>query len=882
MAGLPTEQRVHDRAHRTHSPARASLRVVEEEQAPPEPERRAPVNRRGPNRVVETKDVKTIVPRDWWRIGIVYALVLLVCGISTFSIPPIESFGSGILAIWISGAGWWVARAKDGVVGYRPLDVLIAWSVILAPMVCLGLSMGLWVSLDGLDWRWAVAGIVCTNAIGASLLTGRVPQQFAAWFAGWVPLALIEGSTISIAALVLGGICALAAARHQIAIVRALLEDDQKLKRVRNRALHILTDYEDTGLGWFWETDRRGQITYLSPQIIRILDREREEIMNRPFLELFDLANEREDGERTLSFHLSARSSFQEIGVRAAVGSEERWWSVSGRPAYDEFGNYQGFRGSGTDLTEKRRSEKQATRLARFDSLTGLANRHQMSQLLGKLLAAPMERQRECSVMLLDLDRFKHVNDTLGHPSGDELLKQVAQRLQRTLGDLGEVGRLGGDEFKILIPGRMERAELAHVANEIIHALSQPYTISGHRASIGTSVGIAIAPDDGKTSEDLIRNADLALYAAKDGGRGRYHFYSSELHSAAEERTKLEQDLRDAIAKGELDLFYQPFVDAKTETISGFEALLRWNHPKDGWMSPAKFIPVAEDTGLIMQIGEWAIRKACDDLARWPASIRCAVNVSPVQFANPQLPSVITNAIASSQIDPSRLELEITESVFLSDDINTDAMFSALKRIGVRLALDDFGTGYSSLGYLKKAPFDKIKIDQSFVRGATQAGSRNGAIITSITGLANSLGMDTTAEGVETMDELVLVRDLGCSHVQGYLYSKAIDGETASAMLEDGLRLNPVGPRAAREHRQKTLRQTMLEHEGQFYSARIRNLSRGGAMVEGLWNVPVGTRFRIALDAEKIVGATAMWSDENRMGLRFHERIDTSLLAPGG
>ena len=371
------------------------------------------------------------------------------------------------------------------------------------------------------------------------------------------------------------------------------------------------------------------------------------------------------------------------------------------------------------------------------------------------------------------------------------------------------------------------------------------------------------------TSEAIIRNADLALYAAKDGGRGRHHFYAEDLHSEAEERLQLEQDLRDAIACGGFEVHYQPVVHTSTERITGFEALLRWTHPTRGPLSPAKFIPVAEDSGLIAQIGEWVLRKACHDLALWPESVRVAVNVSPLQFANPALPAIITHALAAAQVHPSRLELEITESVFLNDDEGTDAMFLALKRVGVRLALDDFGTGYSSLGYLKKAPFDKIKIDQSFVRGATINGSRNGAIIASIVSLAEALGMETTAEGVETLDELDLVRMLGCSHVQGYIYEKPMSHALATERLLSGTTAIAKGPRASRGIRQTMLRKILLDHGGQNYHGTIRNISATGAMVEGLWNVPPGTIFRIMLAEGGVVTATARWCQEDRMGVEF-------------
>ena len=437
----------------------------------------------------------------------------------------------------------------------------------------------------------------------------------------------------------------------------------------------------------------------------------------------------------------------------------------------------------------------------------------------------------------------------------------------------GRVGRLGGDEFQVLIPGRSPRDRLAAVADRIIQILSEPYDIDGHRVMIGASVGIAMAPDDGVTSEAIVRNADLALYAAKDGGRGRHHFYAADLHSDAQERRQLEQDLRDAISTGGLQLFYQPVVHTASETIAGFEALLRWNHPTRGWLSPAKFVPIAEDAGIIAQIGEWALRTACRDLATWPKNVRVAVNVSPLQFANPALPAIITSALASAGVAPEQLELEITESVFLNDDEGTDAMFVALKRLGVRLALDDFGTGYSSLGYLQKAPFNKIKIDQSFVRGATAKGNANAAIIASIVRLAEALGMETTAEGVETLDELELIRSLGCSHIQGFIYEKALTAADARARLAEGVKITANGPRSTRSARKTVLRRVVMEHAGHGYDANVRNMSETGALVEGLWNVPEGTIFTVRLNERQSVRAVTRWCDDDRLGMEFLEPV---------
>lgn len=814
----------------------------------------------------------------WMAVAIASAFAL--AGVVTLTLPTVLAAICAVVAISFAAAEKPVNLWGDGADRSPALKRMLGIALVGLSAAGVGLGLADWMYHGGLDWRIGVAGLVTINILFAALMSDRIVLVFVSKIGCWAPAAIVDGSFLAYAGLAIGVIAGAIVAVYQIRFERAKAEESEALARVRDRAQSILKDYEETGQGWFWETDRRGNLTYLSPSVALTLGRAEEELVGRPFSQLFDLGDENREGERTLTFHLSARSSFQELAVKAAVTGGERWWSINGRPVYDGFRNFCGFRGSGTDLTEKKRSQENATRLARYDSLTGLANRFQMSQTLEKIIGSPQERERECAVLLLDLDRFKHVNDTLGHPAGDALLKQVAQRLERTVGQVGRVGRLGGDEFEVILPGRVAREKLAHLAQEIIHALSQPYSVEGQRVVIGSSVGIAICPDDGLSSESLIRNADLSLYAAKDAGRGRYHFYSNDLHTAAEERSALERDLRDAIANGGLELFYQPVVHAATARITGFEALLRWNHPRRGWLSPARFVPIAEDTGLIGTIGEWAIRTVCSALAQWPEEVRCAVNVSPLQFANPQLPAIITHAVAQAGIAPSRLELEITESVFLDDDADNEAMFAALKRIGVRLALDDFGTGYSSLGYLKKAPFDKIKIDQSFVRGATQPGSRNGAIIASITSLAQALGMDVTAEGVETLDELDLVRAHGCTHIQGYIYSKPLSPEDADERLAGGLAMEAVGPRSARAPRRTMLRKIVLEHAGQHYAGTIRNVSARGALIEGLWNVPEGTRFRIAISDTLTADATARWCLDNRMGVEFDEALPDDLGSP--
>lgn len=640
------------------------------------------------------------------------------------------------------------------------------------------------------------------------------------------------------------------------------------------RAQRLLTDYEESGRGWFWETDRTGALSYISGSLSRSMRLTAEELTGRQLTELV-VMDAVGDVDRTLGFHLSSRSAFSDIAVRAALSDDERWWAISGRPVFNEFGQFQGFRGSGSDLTEMKRSQAEVARLAQFDSLTGLANRVQMQRALEQSIVDVRGHNGACALFLLDLDRFKAVNDTMGHPAGDALLQQVSQRLQRIVGERGMVGRLGGDEFKVVLPGFIDRPKLAVLAEAIIATLSQPYVIEGTQVVIGASIGVSLCPDDGETVDALVRNADLALYAAKADGRGVHRFYSSDMLAEAEDRRQLEEELRKAIATGGLELVYQPVVSATTEKIVGFEALLRWDHPVRGPISPAAFVPIAEESGLIGAMGEWVMRTACDTAAQWPEGLRVAVNVSPIQFSNPALPGIVMNALASSGLSPERLELEITESAFLNEGDARDQMFAQLKAIGVRLALDDFGTGYSSLGYLKKAPFDKIKIDQSFVRGAAVKGNRNAAIITSIVSLAEALGMDTTAEGVETHDELALVRSLGCSQIQGFIYGKGISKSEIERMFEkQGVEAKPSGFKSSRPRRSTMLRTVAIFHDGQRYVGRIRNISSSGAMIEGLWNVPAGTVFRIGLADGMTVGAEARWSVDDRMGVQFAQTVD--------
>jgi diguanylate cyclase (GGDEF)-like protein len=646
------------------------------------------------------------------------------------------------------------------------------------------------------------------------------------------------------------------------------------------KALNFVDEFENSGRGWFWETDSLGTLSYVSGQLADDFQCEPEALLGRQFTDLLsvDHASDSMEERKTLGFHLSARFPFSDVVVLPA-SEQDVHWSLSGNPIFDERGRFLGFRGIGTDLTEQRKSEREISRLARFDSLTGLPNRAMMRQTLDEALRNAAHRQKGCALFMIDLDRFKNVNDTLGHPIGDALLRQVAERLTSVMGNHGQVGRLGGDEFQAVLPGAVDIGLLESLARTMIEQASRPYMIEGHKVTIGASIGIAIG-DPGRASADaLVRNADLALYAAKGAGRGKHCFYQPSMHSEAAERQVLENDLRQAIERGELSVHYQPVVRAAGEEISGFEALVRWQHPTRGPISPSKFVPLAEEAGLIGKIGEWVLRTALEEATHWPDQVRVAVNLSPLQFNDPQVVAMVGKHLTETCVRADRLELEITESVFLAEGDSTDETFARLKALGVRLALDDFGTGYSSLGYLKKAPFDKIKIDQSFVRGAASTTNRNAAIIRAIVTLAETLGMDTCAEGVETHDDLQLIRELGVSMVQGFIFGKPSPSEVARE-LANSVTVEADGFQCIREPRHRLMRRAVTLVDGETVEVKLRNISSMGALVESDLSLAPGAELTINIVGVGPVRGLVRWAQAGKFGVQFDGQFDLGRLAP--
>jgi len=424
--------------------------------------------------------------------------------------------------------------------------------------------------------------------------------------------------------------------------------------------------------------------------------------------------------------------------------------------------------------------ERKILHVGLHDGLTGLPNRKLFLEQLNQALPRLKDGDR-AMVVYVDLDDFKLVNDTLGHPAGDALLRDIAEYLSTALPD-ALIARLGGDEFAILMAIPPETASLAAVAERISDCFERTIMLDGHQAECTASLGIAMAPGDGKDASTLMKNADLALYRAKSEGKSTYHFFEPELDELARKRRQTELDMRTAIREGGFVLNFQPLYDMAEEELKGFEALIRWPHPERGLIGPVDFIPLAEETGLIIPIGDWVLREACRQAAQWPGDVSVAVNISPKQFAAPNLAQTILQALASSGLAPSRLELEITESIFIVDIERTLSTLHKLRSLGVRIALDDFGTGYSSLSYLRSFPFDKVKIDRSFVKDLGQGGNAH-AVIRAITTLADALGMDTLAEGVELDEQFDILKREGCQYIQGFLFGKPMAGEDVFALF---------------------------------------------------------------------------------------------------
>ncbi len=646
--------------------------------------------------------------------------------------------------------------------------------------------------------------------------------------------------------------------------------------------MQVLDEFDRAGIGWIWATDTHGKLIYLADQALKKLDRNADDLIGKPIEEIFEIDTQEQgsSGSRSLKFQIKARNKIRDQVVRfsyekSANDVRQTWWSLSGHPLRDDDGEFIGYRGNASDVTLEYERKLVDSKLAEFDSLTGLANRHRMDRQIEGRLGSNKASGRPCALLMLDLDKFKRVNDTLGHQAGDALLQEVAERLKSIVGTRGMIGRLGGDEFQVIIPDEDDREKLGELAGKIIQILAQPYALEDDkRAIIGASVGIAVAPFDGQTKEDIVASADLALYAAKNGGRGQFRFYASDLKNEEEVRQAILEELRIALESDQLHMRYQPVVEVETGNVVCLEALMRWQHPDRGSVSPTLFIPVAEESDLINVLGEWAMRTACEAATQWPRSVRIAVNVSAVQFANHDFPAAIMRCLAHSGLEPERLELELTESIFVGDNDETERMFKSLKDIGVRIALDDFGTGYSSLSYLRAAPFDKIKVDKSFVDSCTQDDKNSAKIIAAIIGLSNALNMETTVEGVEAFDQLEVVTSKGATHVQGFIYSRPLTQEKINEKIASGaFAIKPDGPETYTPDRRSVYRRIGVIYEDYYYNAVMRDLSETGAGIQGIMGLETGIEVVIDFGEGQLAVGQVVRVSEDTFGVRFETAL---------
>ncbi|MCJ2010844.1 putative bifunctional diguanylate cyclase/phosphodiesterase [Methylobacterium sp. J-092] len=669
------------------------------------------------------------------------------------------------------------ARPPHQTAAARDIHLLSLQTVMMG--VCL-VSVPVWLMprVSGLELGCVICLLTGLLWGGSILLATVLPA--AVIYIGLVMTATIAGLLISswdaphlyLAGLfVIGGGTAIRSVRRQVKQFAAGQRQQYNLEQQGEVIALLLRDYEEQASDWLWETDAEHRCHSSSPRFAEKLARSQDAIDSTSLVALLQDVTAADNTEAcdALQAHIEARRPFRDHVVPVVQNGDAYWWSLSGRPLLDKNGTFRGYRGVCADISAAKRAEARVAHLAYYDALTELPNR----MLFGERLAQALRgvERNPLAVLSLDLDGFKAVNDRHGHPAGDQLLIAVTDRLQAELDGTDMLARFGGDEFMILDAADANQGSVEALAQRLVRCVSTPFMIGGEDVSIGLSIGIAFAPSDGDTAEELLRNADAALYRSKADGRGTFSFFAPEMDQKLQERQRLVHDLRTALAHGELVLHYQPFVESQTATITGCEALLRWQHPKLGMVSPVDFIPLAESSGLIIPIGAWVIAEACREAASWPVNRRVSVNISAVQFRTRDLPHIILAALTHSGLAPSRLEVEVTEGVLIEDAVTALDILRQIRALGVRIALDDFGTGYSSLSYLRSFAFDKVKIDRSFVK---ELPSRRDSqvIVQAIRDMAHGLGMTITAEGVETEEQAERLRATGCEELQGYLYSR--------------------------------------------------------------------------------------------------------------
>ncbi|OYV34187.1 MAG: hypothetical protein B7Z80_21895 [Rhodospirillales bacterium 20-64-7] len=692
----------------------------------------------------------------------------------------------------------WRRGGEDRVFLRRSLAILAAQGV------CWGVLINSALTVANGSQRSLLAAIVI-----ALISTPLVASPLSAAIAFWLPSAI--SGVIFISRVEMFDpylmLCFLGYANFTVAAMvisnRFMLERSIgriSLERQNETIALFLQDYVDNGSDWLWEIDADLTLRHVSPRLAEVARQPAHELEGMPLVDLLHVDDD-EAGNVPLVRLLKDRAPFRNLTLTVRVGSEVRWWTITGRPVTGPGGCFQGYRGIGSDITEARRAEDRVRYLASHDSLTGLANRQLFRDCLALAQSGgdgtvpgsqrPESPQQRCVVLLLDLDRFKSVNDSFGHAVGDELLIAVAERLRRCVREGSVVARLGGDEFGILTTVQ-DAPEAAAIAQRIVETLSRDYALAGGRQTIGASVGISFVGPDDQTPVDCMRRADLALYAAKAAGRGVHRIYADDMINDQHDRLTLQADLRFAIANDGLTIRYQPIFDIRDGRIKSVEALCRWNHPTLGAIPPSRFIPLAEETGLIAELGDWILAHACDAAAGWPCGVRISINISPLEIKGGDFAVRLDRVLKDTGLPPERLELELTEHSYLDAARDSLETLQGLRDKGIRLILDDFGTGYSSLSYLTSFMCDGIKIDASFIRDLEDNPAK-AAVVRAIAQLATDLSIPVTAEGVEKRPQRELLRKYHINFAQGFFLQVPVDQVTILDILErDAVRLPEV------------------------------------------------------------------------------------------
>lgn len=701
---------------------------------------------------------------------------------------------SVIIAAIIGGRSWLAMRARVG----RPTASLRALRRATIHAALLGV---LWAMVPVVLFPLAspsqqlmitaiCAGMICAGGFALATVPVAATAYVLILSAGSAyPLLLTQDTAVSNVGWLLA-IYAVIVVASVIATARtfgARLVAEARAEHQAQVIGLLLRDFEENASDVLWEVDNLGRLRHVSPRLAQMLAKSIKDLVATVLVDHLRVPEaDWNDAEARciaeLERRLGSAEPFRDLTIPIRVAGEKQWWSLTAKPLTDPEGRFSGWRGVATDVTHARRAHEKITHLAHHDALTGLANRLQFHTAVRDALLSAGRDASTCAIACVDLDNFKNVNDSLGHQAGDLLLQTVAQRLTAGTRRHDLVARLGGDEFGLLLRDPGEADEVAAFLARLLDQLQQVCELEGARMNVGASIGVALAPADGLEATTLLRNADFALYAAKAMGRGGFRFFDPAMALGSQRRQMLERELRRAMDEGGLHLRYQPQIALATRALSRFEALLRWNHPLHGSISPEEFIPIAESSGLIVPLGEWVLNQACRDAMTWPGSLGIAVNLSPVQIIGRDLSQMVHRALEQTGMPKARLEVEITESVFLHETGEAVEQLRMLHRTGVGLALDDFGTGYSSLAYLRRLPFDTLKIDRSFVHEMLASGEAR-AIVRSIVDLAASLKIATVAEGVENASQVDALIAEGCAIGQGNFLGEPMRSEDINAYL---------------------------------------------------------------------------------------------------